>query len=122
MNPYAPKRLAVALVGVLAPLIMAVSVAIANEAQTVFHMELSGPALAAYISAFLIAVGATLFRLLEHEASRFLRDLVKLFASPPAPGKTETPASSKTPLEPAPSAAPPTAPAPPAAAVPPGTP
>jgi hypothetical protein len=95
VNPYAPKRLAVALVGALAPLIMALSVFIANEAQTLFNMHLSGIALAGYLSTFLIAVGAVLFRLLEHEASRFLHGLAKLLL--------------ETPEKPAPPTQPPTA-------------
>ena len=96
-NPYAPKRLAVALVGVLAPLIMALSVFVANEAQTLFAMNLSGPALAAYISTFLITVGAVLFRLLEHEASRFLHRLAQLLLEPPIP-----PAAPPPPVSPPP--------------------
>ncbi|HET7120315.1 MAG TPA: hypothetical protein VFI17_03565 [Solirubrobacterales bacterium] len=89
MNPYPPKRLAVVLVGLLAPLIMAFSTVVANEAQTLLHLHLAGDALAAYLSTFLIAVGAVLFRLLEHEASRFLHGLVQLLlkssASMPIP-------------------------------------
>lgn len=114
MNPYAPKRLAVALVGVLAPLILALSTFIANEAQTLFHMELSGVSLAAYISTFLLAVGAVLFRLLEHEASRFLHGLVELLVkqgSPPAPSSPPAPTAVVAPGPPVPPA-PPTPPAP----------
>jgi hypothetical protein len=99
MNPYAPKRLAVALVGALAPLILAFATFVADEAQTLLHMHLSGASLAAYVSAFLIAVGAVLFRLLEHEASRFLHGLAKLLLTEPLP-----PASKPTAVVPGPAA------------------
>lgn len=93
MNPYTPKRLALALVGALAPLVMAFSVFVANEAQTLFDMHLQGPALAAYISAFLIAVAAALFRLLEHEAARILHAVAKALLAQPKPQAPAPPAA-----------------------------
>ena len=85
MNPYTPNKLAAALVALLAPVILAFSVFIANEAQIIFDMHLEGPALAAYISAFLVVLVAGLIRLIEGVVQKVIRELVELFNPPDRP-------------------------------------
>jgi hypothetical protein len=97
VNPYTPKALAVAAVAALAPLILAFAAFIANEAQILFDMHLGGPALAGYISAFLVAVTVAAIRLLEHLSGKWVKDLLELF-TPPAP----PPAASARPAQSAP--------------------
>lgn len=84
-SPYAPKAIAAAIVGVLAPLILAFATFVANEAQTRFEMHLEGAALAAYITGFLVVSLAAIIKLAEHLASVLIADaLRKVAAKPPA--------------------------------------
>lgn len=87
-SPYTPKVVAAAIVGVLTPLILILATFLANEAQTVFGMDLEGTALAVYITGFLLIVVAALVRLVEHVAkalvAKALRDIAKVTPAPVA--------------------------------------
>ena len=118
MHPYTPRKLAIAVVAMLAPLIMAFSVFIANEAQILFHLELDGTALAGYISVFLVAVVVALVRVLRHlvhvDLLGFMHRAELLLAGAAAGlGQPSTPPPATPPSTP-----PPATPAPPVPGVP----
>ena len=102
MKPFTPKAIAVAIVGVLTPLILALAAFIANEAQILFNMHLEGVALAGYISAFLIVVITGGVKLLEHGGKALIAALAADVLK--AAGEQLTPAE-----EPQPPPAPPAA-------------
>lgn len=68
-SPHTPKAVAAAIIGVLAPLILAFATFIANEAQTRFGLHLEGPALAVYITGFLVVTLGAIIKTVEHVAS-----------------------------------------------------
>lgn len=119
MTSTPPKKIAAIVVGALAPLTMAFAVFIANEAQILFHLDLSGSALAGYISVFVGAVVLTGVRVLRHQVHvdllGFLHRLeANLMPAPPAPPPPPSPASAAFPPErSAPAAAPTPPPTPP---------
>lgn len=61
--------------GIVAPIALALAVAIANEAQTLLGLHLDNVALAIYITPFLLGAAAIVHALVRLEIQRLINDL-----------------------------------------------